>query len=109
MLKLWEKHSICPSQKSINFQDDFKTLTFHILNLAGFGVRIQWPGLRKHYAQRDGVYTENNKDGTNEDESQGMRFGHAMLTVVDNLKDLFIYPRWFLSCKPFWRGLLNGA
>ena len=82
-----------------NIQDDMKTLAFHILNRAGFGIRLQWPEspglLLNEDVKRRGDQTV--MDGDNLESGQGMKFGEAMLVVVDHLKELFIFPKWVLS------------
>ena len=89
------------SSKASQFdiQDDLKTLAFHILNRAGFGVRLQWP--RDIDAVKDGSFEKQDihkiHDFDDLEGGQGMRFGDAMLLVVDHLKELFIFPKWFLS------------
>ena len=87
------------SRVPLNIQDDLKTLAFHILNRAGFGVRLQWPGISESDSNGSfgDVDDEMILDGNTLEGGHGMRFGEAMLVVVDHLKELFIYPKWFLS------------
>jgi hypothetical protein len=100
MLKFWEL-SLENSWRTprVDIQDDLKTLAFHILNRAGFGVRLQWPGMSETQKQdrtRD-LEDEVIMDGNELEGGQRMRFGEAMLLVVDHLKELFIFPKWVLS------------
>lgn len=100
MLRQWEQHShVASAALQFNIQDDLKTLAFHILNRAGFGVRLQWPGISGTY--NNGNVGEDNSemilDGEELEGGHGMRFGEAMLIVVDHLKELFIFPKWVLS------------
>jgi hypothetical protein len=110
MLRQWEvgMHDAAVAPQ-FNTQDDLKTLAFHILNRAGFGVRLEWPGIhdsnndeRGGEADRDMVLDGNDLEG-----DQGMRFGEAMLVVVDHLKELFIFPKWVLS-EHFLRARYNA-
>lgn len=100
MLKRWER-SLRNSSGVPRFdvQDDLKTLAFHILNRAGFGVRLQWPGTPETHNDDRAVDADNDMivDGSNLEGGQKMRFGEAMLVVVDHLKELFIFPKWVLS------------
>ncbi len=105
LIKRWEGALEGPSGIArFKIQDDLKTLAFHILNRAGFGVRLQWPGASE---PRNDANTEEEAndvllDDNNLEWGQGMRFGEAMLLVVDHLKELFIFPKWVLS-KHFLR------
>ncbi|KAG0650503.1 Cytochrome P450 [Hyphodiscus hymeniophilus] len=103
MLRRWEGQLQGSSKiHSFNIQDDLKTLAFHILNRAGFGVRLQWPGI-PDTAGEDAVGnsdTHTSLDGDGLEGGQGMRFGDAMLVVVDHLKELFIFPKWVLKHAP---------
>ena len=88
-----------PGASNFNIQDDLKSLAFHILNRAGFGVRLQWPDnslFDDESTVRD-VNGDMALDGSSLEGDQGMRFGEAMIVVVDHLKELFLFPKWFLS------------
>ena len=110
MLRQWEIQSQMSSGGPLNIQDDLKTLAFHILNRAGFGVRLQWPGTSGSYNHGivRGVDEIMPLDGNTLEGGHGMRFGEAMLVVVDHLKELFIFPKWFLSAY-FQDDFLMGA
>lgn len=100
MLRQWEQNSRTSSEgPQFCIQDDLKTLAFHILNRAGFGVRLQWSGLSA--SNKDGTVEDVDAnmalDGNKLEGGHGMRFGEAMLIVVDHLKELFIFPKWVLS------------
>ena len=99
MLRQWEIQSQMSSGAPLNIQDDLKTLAFHILNRAGFGVRLQWPGTSgsDNYGTARGGDESMVLDGNTLEGGHSMRFGEAMLIVVDHLKELFIFPKWVLS------------
>lgn len=83
---------------TFNIQDDLKTLAFHILNRAGFGVRLQWLGISAaENIETSREIDDGMLDGNKLEGGQVMRFGEAMLIVVDHLKELFICPNWVFS------------
>jgi hypothetical protein len=99
MLQQWEMQSHMSPLAPLNIQDDLKTLAFHILNRAGYGVRLQWPGISgsDNIGTLEDVDDGMIMDGSTLEGDHGMRFGEAMLIVVDHLKELFLFPKWFLS------------
>jgi len=80
--------NILPPGKYMKFVDDLKTLAFNVTSRAAFGARLYFPGFEEDDPRAgDKILNENHR----------MRFGDAAFVVVEHLKQLLIYPRWFLS------------
>jgi hypothetical protein len=92
MLKSWAIES---KYKQVNFQEDFKMLAFHVLSRGGFGVRLLWAGHEESNGEKSKVAGE--PRGKLLEAGREMRFGEAMLLVVENMKEIFVFPNWFLS------------
>jgi len=97
MLQAWSnKLQTLPTGRFLDFHDHTRTLTFNIVSRGSFGVRMPYP-------VSDSKESSNGGRAINSTKLQGrhnMIFSAVTLTVVDGLKWLFIFPRWFLSTSP---------
>ena len=71
-------------------------LAFHVLSRGGFGVRLAWSG-HQEVDESDPVVNELPKKRSVQPKKTTMRFGEAMLCVVENMKEIFVFPNWVLS------------
>ncbi|PVH74797.1 cytochrome P450 [Cadophora sp. DSE1049] len=98
MLQAWSNQiQTLPANRFLDFHDHTRTLTFNIVSRGAFGVRMTYPGSKSERSSGDegGMHSSTLQGG------HSMIFSAATLTVVDGLKWLFIFPRWFLRYSPY--------
>jgi hypothetical protein len=102
MLQSWaEEIETLPKNRSVNFHDDLRTLTFNIISRGVFGVKLFFPGFESKNIEY-GDETKSAKQGndindTDLDGDHKLRFRDATLIVVDHLPWLFVMPKLFMS------------
>jgi hypothetical protein len=90
MLKRWDIQSQTLYGTALNIQDDLKTLAFHILNRAGFGVQLHWHGISDSGKEVLTADEAIELKGAKLKEGHLMSFGEAMLIVVDHLRSFHL-------------------
>lgn len=93
-----------PANHTLNFHDHLRALAFNVVSRGSFGVRMMFPGSEDVSSSGDetGIHGNKLKAG------HTMKFGKATLLVVEGLKWLFVFPRWFLSELTFSRHFVFG-
>ncbi|KAL5332080.1 hypothetical protein ACEPPN_001624 [Leptodophora sp. 'Broadleaf-Isolate-01'] len=97
MLRVWSSEmQSMPANHTLNFHDHLRALAFNVVSRGSFGVRMMFPGSEDVSSSGDetGIHGNKLKAG------HTMKFGKATLLVVEGLKWLFVFPRWFLRYAP---------
>ncbi|KAH9207234.1 cytochrome P450 [Leptodontidium sp. 2 PMI_412] len=97
MLRVWSSEmQSMPANHTLNFHDHLRALAFNVVSRGSFGVRMMFPGSEDVSSSGDetGIHGKKLKAG------HTMKFGKATLLVVEGLKWLFVFPRWFLRYAP---------
>ena len=102
MLKAWVGPLGNRQQTVSTVGDDAMRLSLHVISRAGFGVRLQWPGLGESSETQTETGTEPNIGGGKDSpeemcEGHTMTYTDALQTLLHNLLWVMLLPRFLLS------------
>ncbi|MCJ1399229.1 hypothetical protein MMC11_002431 [Xylographa trunciseda] len=103
MLESWVGTGGHRTQTVSTAGDDAMRLSLHVISRAGFGVQLQWPGLRDRSEAQLGAEhkTDDGKDSTVEMlEGHTLTYTDALQTLLHNLLWVMLLPRFLLNNLP---------
>lgn len=77
--------------------DDAMRLSLHVISRAGFGVRLQWPGIGGAHANGNAKNEESSPPSSGISQGHTMSYTDALGSLLHNLLWVFIMPRFLLS------------
>ena len=77
--------------------DDAMRLSLHVISRAGFGVRLQWPGIGRAHANGNAKNEESSPPSSGISQGHTMSYTDALGSLLHNLLWVFIMPRFLLS------------
>ncbi|KAK6517718.1 hypothetical protein TWF506_004900 [Arthrobotrys conoides] len=94
MLRKWTGESGNAGITIKDVLEDTMRLSLHVISGAGFGVKLQWPGVTE-----DGdLIRPLSKESTHR---HTLSFKDALAGLLHNLLVVLVFPKWFLANAPF--------
>lgn len=95
MLNGWLDGNIAKTESKTIYTlaDDAMRLSLYVISRAGFGVRLQWPGIGEAHTKRPVKHEED----SSAEAVQGMSYTDALGLVLHELLLVFIVPHFLLS------------